>query len=106
MGIGVAGRAVGGSGGVRSQTADFEFSSAVRAAAASYIDRVVGSLGAVAYYRVGLSENGETYYPDTSDNGGGRSGRPSRRRGICPRGWERHRCRGGCRAVRSGRDQR
>ncbi len=55
--------------GVLSQTADFEFSRAVRAAAVSYIDEVVRSLGPVRYYRVGLSENGETYYPDTSDSG-------------------------------------
>ncbi len=55
--------------GRRSATADFEFSQAVRAAASPYITSVVRSMGRVVDYRVGLSGNGETYYPDTTANG-------------------------------------
>jgi hypothetical protein len=55
--------------GVRSGTADFEFSAAVRAAAAIYMRDVVKSMGHVAYYRIGLSESGETLYPHVVDNG-------------------------------------
>lgn len=49
-------------------TADFEFSSAVRQAARAYLSYLVGHLGPVNYYRVGLSENGEMHYPDTTSN--------------------------------------
>ena len=55
--------------GVRSSTADFEFSTAVRAAASVYLGDLVKSMGHVAYYRIGLSESGETLYPDVVDNG-------------------------------------
>ncbi|MGH9095309.1 MAG: hypothetical protein ACRDXE_09125, partial [Acidimicrobiales bacterium] len=51
-----------------SGTADFEFSAAVRAAASAYISNVVTSMPGVSGYRIGLSENGETLYPDTSSN--------------------------------------
>lgn len=55
--------------GYNASTADFEFSEAVRDAATAYINDVVQSMGMVVDYRVGLSENGEAYYPDTFDNG-------------------------------------
>lgn len=61
------GRLVDQHGG-RSSTADFEFSEAVRRAGARYIVDAVHHLGAVADYRVGLSQSGETLYPSTSSN--------------------------------------
>ena len=54
--------------GAKSQTADFEFSSSVRAAAASYIHEVVKSLGGVEYYRIGLSAYGEADYQNIPAN--------------------------------------
>jgi hypothetical protein len=54
--------------GASAPTADFEFSAAVRAAAARYITTVVQSVGPMNDYRVGLSENGEAYYPSASKN--------------------------------------
>jgi len=47
-----------------SATADFEFSAAVRSAAAEYMREAVSSLGSVKYYRVGLSAMGEVLYPE------------------------------------------
>lgn len=54
--------------GGRSSTADFEFSEAVRRGAARYISNVVHHMGAVADYRVGLSQSGEALYPSTATN--------------------------------------
>lgn len=54
--------------GGAASVADFEFSRAARAAAGAYLTDVVHRLGSVEYYRVGLSENGEAHYPDTSSN--------------------------------------
>ena len=54
--------------GRSSPTADFEFSNQVRSAATAYIDSVTSSLTGVEAYRIGLSENGEILYPDTSSN--------------------------------------
>ncbi len=54
--------------GQPASTADFEFSASVRHAAAGYLADVVHHLGTIAYYRVGLSENGEAHYPDTTTN--------------------------------------
>lgn len=44
------------------------FSTQVRAAATAYLNDVVATLGTtgVAYYRLGVGENGECYYPDTN----------------------------------------
>jgi hypothetical protein len=47
---------------------DFEFSAAVREAAAKYLTDVVHSMGPMNDYRVGLSTDGETYYPNTTTN--------------------------------------
>lgn len=55
--------------GHESRGADFEFSEAVRQAAAGYISTVVKTLGPVQYYRVGLSEQGEAKYPDVVGDG-------------------------------------
>jgi hypothetical protein len=55
--------------GTSAPTADFEFSAAVRSAAALYLTDVVQSLGPMNDYRVGLSDNGEMYYPNTSEGG-------------------------------------
>jgi hypothetical protein len=51
-----------------SGTANFEYSDAVRTAAAWYIAQVVRSLGPVQYYRVGLSASGEVLYPEAPAN--------------------------------------
>ncbi|MGH9094427.1 MAG: hypothetical protein ACRDXE_04640, partial [Acidimicrobiales bacterium] len=55
--------------GRRSGVADFEFSQAVRDAAAPFMVDVVRSMGPIDDFRVGLSQNGETYYPDVANNG-------------------------------------
>jgi hypothetical protein len=52
--------------GTLSGTADFVFNAQVRQLAASYIRDVVQALGPVSSYRIGLSEHGETLYPDAS----------------------------------------
>jgi hypothetical protein len=54
--------------GNSSATPDYEFSEAVRAAAATYISSVVSSLSGVSYYRIGLSTAGEMLYPPVTDN--------------------------------------
>ena len=54
--------------GNASGTPDYEFSAAVRAAAAAYISSVVSSLTGVSYYRIGLSTSGEMLYPPAPDN--------------------------------------
>ena len=54
--------------GNSSGTPDYEFSAAVRAAAATYITSVVSSLSGVSYYRIGLSTSGELLYPPAPDN--------------------------------------
>ena len=55
--------------GNRSHTADFEFSSSVREAGSNYVAHVVDALGAVRYYRVGLSDSGEALYPSVVKDG-------------------------------------
>ncbi|MGH8918830.1 MAG: hypothetical protein ACRD0H_10950, partial [Actinomycetes bacterium] len=54
--------------GTTSSTADFEFSQRARDVASRYVSDVVHSMGHIDDYRVGLSENGETLYPDTATN--------------------------------------
>lgn len=55
--------------GKQSNVPDFEFSQAVRQAAARYLSTVVTTLGPVQYYRVGLSGHGEAKYPNVTGNG-------------------------------------
>jgi hypothetical protein len=50
--------------GNKSGTADFEYSARVRVEAARYLRQVVQALPRVAYYRVGLSADGELLYPE------------------------------------------
>jgi len=54
--------------GALSGTADYEFSRAVRDAAQAYIASVVHTLGAIDYYRIGLSPFGEMIYPEAPNN--------------------------------------
>jgi hypothetical protein len=55
-------------GGASTYLADFSWSQAVRLAGAAYLAKVVSTMGTVVDYRLGMSENGETMYPDSSDN--------------------------------------
>jgi hypothetical protein len=52
--------------GTLSGTADYVFNVRMRHLAAAYIREVMATVGPVWSYRLGLSENGETLYPDAS----------------------------------------
>jgi hypothetical protein len=50
--------------GQLSGSANYVFNAAVRDAAAGYMSDVIASMGSIAYARIGLSQAGETLYPE------------------------------------------
>jgi hypothetical protein len=54
--------------GQPSGSADYEYSQAVRTAAATYILQVVAAMGPVASYRIGVGSAGEMMYPEAPAN--------------------------------------
>lgn len=57
-----------GQNGDASGEADYEYSQAVRSAAAWYIAQVVAAMGPVSSYRIGLGSAGEMMYPEAPGN--------------------------------------